>query len=266
MKLKHLYTAAILTTGFALSACAQHNSQDASDNKMNASTTLTAYHWNLDQAVDADGNSESQWLRPESVEAPTRLTFSENRLAVTGLCNNMNAGYHLKGSNIEISPAASTMMLCPDEALMQYEQNIGRRLAEAASWEVSQTEETPALTLSFDNGSQWILKGDPTAETKYGSVGQTMFLEVAAETKPCTHPLIDDFQCLQVRTVQYDAQGIKQGHGEWQHFYDQIDNYEHTPGVRNVLRVKRYENTNVPADASSYAYVLDMVVESEQQH
>ena len=265
MKLKYLYTAALFTTGFALSACTQNNSPNTSNNTMNASTALTAYHWNLDQTVDADGNSESQWLRPDSVKAPTTLTFSENRLAVTGLCNNINAGYRLKGSSLEISPAASTMMLCPDEALMQYEQNLGRRLAEVASWEVSQTEETPVLTLSFDNGSQWILKGEPTAETKYGSVGETIFLEVAAATKPCTHPLKNDFQCLQVRTVQYDTQGIKQGHGEWQNFYAQIDNYEHIPGVRNVLRVKRYENKNLAADASNYVYVLDMVVESEQQ-
>jgi hypothetical protein len=32
--------------------------------------------------------------------------------------------------------------------------------------------------------------------------------------------------------------------------------------VRNVLRVKRYAWPNPPADASSSAYVLDMVVES----
>ena len=35
------------------------------------------------------------------------------------------------------------------------------------------------------------------------------------------------------------------------------------PGVRNVLRVQRYTRKDVPADASKYAYVLDMVVESD---
>jgi Domain of unknown function (DUF4377) len=33
--------------------------------------------------------------------------------------------------------------------------------------------------------------------------------------------------------------------------------------VRNVLRIDRYQRKQVPADASRYAYVLDMVVESE---
>ena len=93
-----------------------------------------------------------------------------------------------------------------------------------------------------------------------------VFLEVAAQTRPCTHPLIPDKQCLQVREIRYDDAGVKQGDdGEFQNFYDAIEGYTHEPGVRNVLRVKRYPVQNPPADASSRAYVLDMVVESETQ-
>jgi len=33
--------------------------------------------------------------------------------------------------------------------------------------------------------------------------------------------------------------------------------------VRNVVRVDRYQRKQVPADASRYLYVLDLVVESE---
>ena len=36
-----------------------------------------------------------------------------------------------------------------------------------------------------------------------------------------------------------------------------------TRSARNVLRLQRYTHKQVPADASKYAYVLDMVVESE---
>ncbi|MBN9325065.1 MAG: DUF4377 domain-containing protein, partial [Delftia acidovorans] len=43
-----------------------------------------------------------------------------------------------------------------------------------------------------------------------------------------------------------------------------IEGYKHEPGIRNVLRIQRYKRQNVPADASAYAYVLDMVVESER--
>ena len=70
-------------------------------------------------------------------------------------------------------------------------------------------------------------------------------------------------QCLKVRSVQYDSRGLKTEVGPWQLFYTEIEGYRHEPGVRNVLRVQRYERKQVPADASRYVYVLDMVVESE---
>src|SRR3546814_10465128 len=81
----------------------------------------------------------------------------------------------------------------------------------------------------------------------------------------CSHPLIPNQQCLKVREIQYDAHGLKTGHGDWQAFYSDIQGYTHQPGVRNVLRIRRYERQPVPADASRYAYVLDMVVESAQE-
>lgn len=247
----------LLATG--LSACA-----NSANNNMNDSTTLTAYHWQMDQAIDANGSSDSQWLRAEGSK-PVTLNFHEDRLGISGLCNAMGAGYTIDDSTISIEQVVSTMMMCSDEELMRYEQRFGQRLPEASAWRVEQSAESPSLTLSFDNGAKWILKGEPTAETKYGSTGETIFLEVAAQTEPCSHPLIDNFQCLQVRTIEYNEQGIKQSHGEWQHFYDRIENYEHTPGVRNVLRVKRYEINNAPSDSSNYAYILDMVVEREQR-
>lgn len=259
MSLRHLskISAAILVTT-SLAACA-NDTGDA----MNNVTTLTAYHWQIDQAVDMSGNSDSQWLRPEGT-TPATLSFSKDRLGVSSLCNVMGAGYTIDGSAISIEPVVSTMRMCADEALMRYEQGFGQQLATASTWQIEEAAE-PSLTLSFDNGSKWILTGEPTAETKYGSTGETVFLEVAAQTKPCDHPLINDHQCLQVRSIEYNEQGLKQSQGEWQHFYDSIENYEHTPGVRNILRVKRYENKNAPAGGSSYTYILDMVVESEQQ-
>jgi hypothetical protein len=67
-----------------------------------------------------------------------------------------------------------------------------------------------------------------------------------------------------VRDRRFDAQGLPiEPPGEWRTFYGGIDGYTHTPGVRNVLRIDRYPRKQVPADASRYVYVLDMVVESE---
>ena len=85
--------------------------------------------------------------------------------------------------------------------------------------------------------------GEPTAETRYGGPGETVFLEVAAQSEPCSHPLIADMQCLQVRELKYDDKGIKTGTvGSFVNFYQDIEGYTHEPGIRNVLRVKRYRS------------------------
>lgn len=58
-------------------------------------------------------------------------------------------------------------------------------------------------------------------------------------------------QCLKVREIQYSDSGVKT--------YNTVTGCtttatsrattRHTPGVRNVLRINRYELKNVPADA-----------------
>ena len=71
-------------------------------------------------------------------------------------------------------------------------------------------------------------------------------------------------QCLQVRELKYDKNGVAVGTpGEWQPLSQNIEGYTHEAGIRNVLRVKRFNVKNPPAGAPSTAYVLDLVVESE---
>jgi hypothetical protein len=68
-----------------------------------------------------------------------------------------------------------------------------------------------------------------------------------------------------VRELHYDANGLRTGEpGAWTLLYQPIDGYTHEPGIRNVLRVKRYTIADPPADAPSRALVLDMVVESDR--
>ena len=51
--------------------------------------------------------------------------------------------------------------------------------------------------------------------------------------------------------------------GEWENFYSEIEGFTFEDGVRNVVRVQRFDVADPPADAPSQAYVLDMVVESD---
>lgn len=220
---------------------------------------LGANHWVLDAATDSSGKRiDALFVRADK---PVTLDFADGRLSVDNACNHMGGDYTLAGNEMTVSRMASTMMACTDQALMALDQAVGSRLE--GTLKIDQLDAS-TLKLTSATGDVLTFRGEPTAETRYGGPGETVFLEVDSRTKPCSHPLIRNMQCLQVREVHYDDKGLEQGkRGEFYNFYDSIEGYAHEDGVRNVLRVKRYEVKNPPADASSRAYVLDMVVGSE---
>ncbi len=261
---------ALITTG--LGACASQDGGPTASAMPSASNAdaLSAYHWQLQDAVDSAGARQAQWMRQaDKGQQPMTLTFQDKRLSVTGLCNMLSAGYAVKGEYMNISQVVSTMRMCGDQSLMHYEQRIAQRLPAVSAWTISgadlnNPQQTPTLTLRFENGGKWMLSGKATPETRYGSAGDIVFMEVAAQTVPCNHPLIKDKQCLKTRAVKYDETGLKTGYGPWEVLYDEIEGYQHEAGIRNVLRLKRFTRKHIPADASRYAYVLDMTVESER--
>lgn len=261
----------------SLAACSTSNNSTttaspSTPSAMNASTlnsTLQGFHWDLQSAHDQSGRALPAFtaLAPKT---DVRLNFvndskSGGQFITTKVCNNMSGGYQLNGDKISVSKnMVSTQMACADNRLMQLEQAVGAQLPRAQSVQIASDATPPRLTLRFDDGSRWELKGVPTSATKYGSAGETIFLEVAPQLKPCNNGMVRNAQCMQVREIRYNASGVKTGASEWGHFYGNIEGYQHEAGIRNVLRVKRYTLQNPPADASRYAYVLDMRVESEQ--
>ena len=259
---------------FALTACPQAPSNHggpiaytpaaASSAATTASTfdagILARYHWRLSAASDAGGKRiDALFPRPDK---PLQLDFVRDRLSVGNACNRIGAGFKLEGGRLLTGPMAQTMMACRDQALADLDGAISRRLQDKPHLSVQSEGDAPKLSLAADNGDTLVFTGEPTAETRYGGAGETVFLEVAAEAKPCNHPLIPNKQCLQVRERKYGQNGVVASTGDWQPLYQDIEGYTHQPGIRNVLRVKRFTVKNPPADAPSTAYVLDMVVES----
>lgn len=227
-----------------------------------SSATLQANHWQLKQALNAQGQPQPQWLRNAPAAKPMQIDFLPGQmLSVQNLCNNMHGRYSLDGAKIRVERMASTLMACGDQELMALEHRVGSLLPQARQWQIS-GQSPLQLELQFEDGTRWQLEGQPTHESRYGQ-STRIFLEVAAAKVPCNHPLMPNAQCLQVRSIDYDAQGIKGKIGEWQVLHDQIEGYQHEAGTRNVLRLKRFERPNPPADASRYLYVHDMTVESE---
>jgi heat shock protein HslJ len=221
--------------------------------------TLARFHWRLAEAQDGRGQKIAALF---AGEPPIQLDFADGRVSVDHLCNRMSGGYTLTGDRLAFGRMASTMMACTDAAKNAQERAAGELLS--GEYAMSLDAAAPSLVLTRRDGTTLRFTGEETAQSRYGEA-ETVFLEVAPQTRPCPHPLMKDKQCLQVREVHFDAQGLRQGTpGEWQNFYEDIEGYTHQDGVRNVLRLKRYTRPNPPADASSKVYVLDLVVETEQ--
>ena len=224
-------------------------------------SALSAHHWRLSEAKNAQGQRIDALF--VNADKPLQLDFKDGRVGVGNTCNRMNGAYLAEGDQLLFDRLASTMMACADPKLMALDEQVAARLSGKLQMKL-QAGDSPSLVLTTAGGDVLTFTGEPTAETRYGGPGETVFLEVAAQTKACSHPLIPDKQCLQVRELKYDDKGIKTGtDGVFENFYGNIEGYAHEAGTRNVLRVKRYKIANPPADGSSQAYELDMVVESE---
>lgn len=228
--------------------------------RTSASVALKDYHWDLARATDPSGRAIAV-LQPAG-KAPLRLDFVQNRIAVSGGCNRIGGSYRKAGAELQVGPLMQTEMACVDRSLMDLDAAIAARLQGTLQTQLH-AGDPPQLELRAANGDTLTFIGAPTPQTRYGSAGTTLFFEVAPQRAPCSHPLIPNMQCLQVRERSYAANGTLASQGEWQPLYQEIEGYTHTPGTRNVLRVKKFTVNNPPADTSSVAYVLDMVVESE---
>lgn len=223
-------------------------------------TALAGYRWVLSSANDSAGKRIDA-LFPDGSKG-LALSFADGDAGVSGGCNRMSGRFEIDAQGrLAIGPMRATMMACA-QPLMQADQAVGRLLAQPQRWRI-ESGEPPRLLLESDAGSTtWT--GEATAETRYGGPGETVFLEVAPQRAACHHPMIPEFRCLRVREIRYDANGVKQSPpGEWQLLYDDIEGFDFHEGERKVLRLKKFQRKPTPADASSVAYVLDMVVESE---
>ena len=243
----------------AVAPAPSSSSPSQAANAMNA--TLGGYHWRLQDATDPRGQRIAALLaRPE---LPLQFDFVDGRIRVANACNSIGGDVSLDGDTVRVGALRATKMACMDAAVMALDDEIGKRLQGDARIRLLESD-PPQLLWTAANGDVLRFVGAPTPETRYGSAGTTVFMEVAARSKPCKHPMMPNPQtCLEVRDVQF-AEGARVGEpGAWQLFHGSIDGYTHEDGIRTVLRVKRFTIANPPMDAPSVGYVLDTVIESE---
>jgi heat shock protein HslJ len=221
--------------------------------------TLQDHHWTLQSASDTAGRPIDALL---PAGHPIEMSFIDARLSIRGACNQMNGSWRLSPqTQLMIGRLAATMKAC-EPALMAADSALAAALEQPLGVELTRGA-SPSLRLSTASQQVLTFSGQPTLRSLYGPP-KRLFLEVAAQTVECKLPSGAIGSCLQVREVRFDDKGLRQGPpGPWRPFTERIDGYTHTPGVRNVLRIDRYERRPAPAGRPSVAYVLDLVVESE---
>jgi heat shock protein HslJ len=227
--------------------------------KPSVQRTLESHRWTLIAATGAQGQRIDGL--PAGAGRPIVFNFAESRLNIEGGCNRSFGAYQIDADGrLKVGRMASTMMAC-EPAAMKSDAALSELLAEPAKIDLAPGAE-PVLRLVTSANATLSFKGQMTPEARYGPPTR-VFLEVAAQTVACKNPLSGASACIQVRERRYDAQGLVVGTpGAWQPFYDPIEGYTHQPGVRNVLRLKRFERS-ASAGGPSFVYVLDLVVETE---
>lgn len=224
------------------------------------SQILENHRWTLVSATDSE-NRRDDILFP-AAEHPFVFSFSGAALTAKGSCNTLRGSYQINAAGqLNVGPMAATMMAC-EPALMKADTALAALLAQPLRIDLVEGTQ-PQLRLVAASNETLLLRGQATPEALYGP-GTLIFLEVAAERVACNNPLRPETMCLQVRERVFDKQGLMVGTpGAWRPLYEDIEGYQHTPGQRNILRVKRFQRQDAPADASSTVYVLDLIVESE---
>lgn len=265
MSLRTLFLPLLMATSLALPmlASAADASPPPAPNRRGADPavvrSLQSNLWTLQSGSEAAGQPI------DGLSVPGHgftLRFQDARLSVQGGCNTMNGGWRLSPQGqLRVGRLAATMKAC-DAPLMKADTTLSAILAQPLDVEL-QAGDKPTLTLLSPSRQRLVFIGQATPEALYGKATR-MFLEVAPQTVECSSGVMRA-QCLQVRERRFDAQGLRiEPPGEWRLFHGSIEGYTHQPGVRNVLRIDRYQRPQpLPADASRYVYVLDLVVESE---
>lgn len=223
---------------------------------------LGAQNWRLQDASNPQGQRiDALLVRPEQ---PIQFNLANGLLRVSNACNSMAGGYQLLGDEVRLDLLSGTKMACADPAIFNLDKEIGKHVQGSAR--ITLIPGTPPrMEWRTPNGDVLRFIGEATPDARFGEPGQTMFLEIAPRTKPCQTPSMSNaVECLQVREVRFDAQGVRTGTpGQWQPLPGGVDGYTHEQDVRSVIRVKRFAISGAKVDQPQAAYVFEAQIESE---
>ena len=213
---------------------------------------LSRYQWTLVSAVDS-GNLRLEPLT--AIKDQVKLSFGQLKgvdiLRYTVGCNTVTGRLQLIDSVMSVQEGVSTKMFCED--LDDAEKLLNHAMHGDSQLSLKQGA-VPILTQLAGANTTLVWQGALSSEAKYGKA-EMIFWAVDHEVEPC--PDGTTRECLKVKPIHYDANGVKLSEGQWSLFDGEIEGYTHDSEHDQVLRLKRYTD-----DAKKAVYVLDTVVES----
>ncbi len=222
---------------------------------------LEDHQWTLMEATDATGQRmDALFPNPERA---FQVNFTNSRVHVQGGCNGLRGDFRVDEEGfLTVRATMSTLMACEDR-LMEADAALSALLADPLETVLVRGDH-PRLVLLTTASDALVLRGELTPEARYGAP-TLLFLEVDAHRVACADSPHNDGLCLNVRERRFDAQGLPvDSPSEWQAFAAEIQGYHHESGIRNVLRLKRFDPPAADREAPPQSfYVLDLVVESE---
>ncbi|ORF24928.1 hypothetical protein BGI15_08240 [Snodgrassella alvi] len=260
MNIKKLAVSALIAG--SLAACAHTSDRKVS---MRAVTVpqLSAYDWQLAEATDRHGRPLPGFAAGSSMT----MNFSGQRLNVTGGCNNISSNYQLNDQDMQIQAPVSTMKACAPDIMAQDSAVVafmnGQKLHAGLLNAENDQNAQPELWIENRRGEHLLWRGVPAAVAQYGQP-TVVFWEISPQAQTC-QTAQGAAQCLKVREISYNDQGVKVKTGVWRNFAGKIDGWQFNPQENQVLRLNVYEVK--PADVTGtaadnqYVYKLDQIIE-----
>lgn len=228
------------------------NENSATEISHVTTSDLSQYQWTLVSAVDS---SNMRLVPLNAVKDQVLLNFGQlkgmNILRYSLGCNTMTGRLQLVDSVMTIEEGVSTKKFCAE--LDEAEKLLNRAMHGDSQLSIKRGA-VPILTQLADDNTILVWQGKQSTEAKHGQA-EMIFWAVDHEVVPC--PDGTTKECLKVKPIQYDINGVKMGEGEWTLFDGEIEGFTHDRDHNQVIRLKRYTDED-----KNSIYVLDTVVES----
>jgi len=215
---------------------------------------LRAFDWYPLEATDAQGRRVGA-LRGARHRG-LHVRFDDNDVyRLKGVCNTASGSYRLEGSRMlrdDKYGAVQTVAGCLRGLAMEIAffrlATVNTQFAVVADGGIH------TLLITHDDGARIRLVGVPTAQTRYGSPGTKLELQIDDERR-CPPPSTRRERCLHVRQVR--SEGANEvALGDWYWLREPIEGYRHQSCFRATLQVLRFDLAAGESGAATVAYVM----------